>query len=178
MSGNVLYGKNSVTQDNWTGTTAGSSVISKIRADEPFAGNTIGVQSADAAFTAVLNCGGASFARDAIDTRIAGEGLNGNYTYTGSKGGTKGLIDTQTDVGGWPDYTATSAQMDRVRDSDGDGMPDWFETQFGLSNSNKNDGASMTLDKNGRYTNLEMYLHYLVRDIVAAQGEGADYRNL
>jgi hypothetical protein len=57
-------------------------------------------------------------------------------------------------------------------------MPDWFEDQFGLNKSDKNDGTQVTLDKNGRYTNLEMYLHYLVKDIVAGQNAGGNYTKL
>ena len=33
-------------------------------------------------------------------------------------------------------------------------------------------------DKNSRYTNLEMYLHYLVKDIVAGQNAGGSYMKL
>ena len=78
----------------------------------------------------------------------------------------------------WPAYSANDEQLSRVKDSDADGMPDWFEEQFGLGKSNKDDAAAITLDKNGRYTNLEMYLHYLVKDIVAAQNAGGTYTKL
>ena len=176
MTGNVLYGKSSVSADNWTGTTAGSSTIAKIKSTEPFSGNLVCLQSADDAFNAVLAYAGASYARDAIDTRIAGEVKDGSFTYTGSKGGTKGLIDTQTDVGGWPDYSYDKND-ENLRDSDSDGMPNWFEEKFGL-NKSSNDSAKKTIDKNGRYTNLEMYLHYLVKDIVKGGNENASYTKL
>ena len=65
-----------------------------------------------------------------------------------------------------------------MADADGDGMPDWFETACGLNPASGADGAAITLDKKGRYTNLEMYLHYLVRDITAAQTEGGSYTTL
>ena len=65
--------------------------------------------------------------------------------------------------------------MEKVRDTDGDGMPDWFEAQFCLNKSSAADGNAKTLDHKGRYTNLEMYLHYLVRDIVEARNEGGEY---
>ena len=130
------------------------------------------------AFTAVTAYAGASFRRDAIDERIAAETREGKYTYTGSKGGTKGLIDTQSDVGGWPAYGATSEEKDALRDSDGDGIPNAVEEAWGLEKSNNADGKAYTIDPQKRYTNLEMYLHYLVKDIVAGGNAGATYGNL
>ena len=52
-----------------------------------------------------------------------------------------------------------------MQDTDGDGMPDWFEEKAGLDKTNAADGNALTLDPKGRYTNLEMYLQYLVRNI-------------
>ena len=176
MDGNVLSGKSGVNSDNWTGTTAGTSLISKIKSTEPFPGNPISLHSADNAFSAVLDYAGASFARDAIDIRIADETRKGTYTYTGSKGGTKGLIDTQADAGGWPEYKY-NVNDDNLRDSDSDGMPNWFEDQFGL-NKGSNDASGKNLDINGRYTNLEMYLHYLVKDIVSGGNANGTYTQL
>ena len=57
-------------------------------------------------------------------------------------------------------------------------MPDWFEEQFGLDKSKAADASTKNLDIKGRYTNLEMYLHYLVREIVAAGNEDGDYNKL
>ena len=57
-------------------------------------------------------------------------------------------------------------------------MPDWFETQFGLNKTSASDAAAVSLDKNKRYTNLEMYLHYIVRDIVAGGNAKGTYTKL
>ena len=117
--------------------------------------------------------------RDVVDKRACDDAKNGKATYTdGGNGSKNGLIDTQTAVGGWPTYKADADQIARVEDTDGDGMPDWFETQFGLNASSAADGKAKTLDTHGRYTNLEMYLHYLVRDITAAQNAGGEYVSL
>ncbi len=178
MTGNYMYGKDAMTADNWTGTTAKDAVISTIKSSSVFADATVSsyltVHQAQKSFDAVLAYSGASHERDKIDTRIADETKNGTYTYKGSKGGTKGLIDTQSDVGGWPEYKFESTDQ-KLKDSDSDGMPDWFEEKFGLNKSNKDDAAQITLDKYSRYTNLEMYLHYLVKDIVSAQNAGGTY---
>ncbi len=171
-----------MTINNWTGTTASSSLIETVKETSPYASSPFTYHSAEDAFNAVLNYAGASYARDAIDARITKETKDGTATYTGSKGGTKGLIDTQTDVAdatwvdGWPVYTYDKND-DKLRDSDSDGMPNWFEEQFGLDKS-KNDAAGYYLDINGRYTNLEMYLHYLVKDIVKGGNASGTYTTL
>ena len=179
MDGNVFSTNDDWSADNWKGTTASESVVAVIKAASAFkpasGSHYLTIQSAGDAFTAVLAYAGASLKRDAVDTRVTRETKNGNYTYTGSNGGTNGFIDTQTDVGGWPAYTATDAEKAAVQDKDGDGMSDAFEDAFGLDKDSATDGPSKTLDKHGRYTNLEMYLHYLVKDIIAAQNQGGHY---
>ena len=57
-------------------------------------------------------------------------------------------------------------------------MPDWFEKEFGLDASKANDAAEKTLDQYRRYTNLEMYLHYLVREITTSQNNNGEYIKL
>ncbi len=197
VDGNVMHGHDDLTSDNWkAGTSSPVSVYiseanaAKIREDSRYATETYqSVQSGRDCLDPVLTYAGASFARDGIDTRIAKETKDGTFTYKGSNTtakdpSTKGLIDTQTDVAdatwkdGWPVYAASAEQTARIKDSDSDGMPDWFEEEFGLNTKDRNDAAQVTLDKNGRYTNLEMYLHYLVKDIVAGQNAGGNYMKL
>ena len=177
MNGNYMYGQNEMSADNWTGTTASSAVIEKIKATAPFTysnnPSSLTLHGAADAFNAVLDYAGASFARDKVDKRVTEEARKGTATYEGRNGSKNGLIDTQSDVGGWPEYKGGE-----VLDSDSDGMPDWFEEQFGLNKTNGTDGKAVSLDKNGRYTNLEMYLHYLVREIVAGGNTKGTYTKL
>ena len=197
VDGNVMYGHDALTADNWkAGTSSPVSVYiseanaAKIKEASRYATESYqSVQSGRDCLDPVLTYAGASFARDGIDARIAKETKDGTSTYKGSNTtakdpSIKGLIDTQTDVAdatwkdGWPVYAATAEQAARIKDSDSDGMPDWFEEEFGLNTKDRNDAAQITLDKNGRYTNLEMYLHYLVKDIVAGQNAGGNYMKL
>ena len=203
MDGNVMYGQNALTSDNWkAGTSSPVSVyISEANAaaikagDRYETGSYQSVHSGQGCLEPVLNYAGASFSRDNIDARIAKETKDGTSTYQGSKLKDKdgkdikdvsknGLIDTQTDVddgtwvNGWPVYGASEEEISRLRDSDSDGMPDWFEEQFGLGAKDKSDASQKTLDKFGRYTNLEMYLHFLVKDIITAQNAGGTYEKL
>ena len=182
MAGNIMHGQSALTSDNWkAGKTSPVGVyiaegdVSKIKAGAAFTMNVQqNIHSGEGCLDPVLNYAGASLSRDVIDTRIAKETKDKTATYKGSKSGVQGLIDTQGDVGGWPEYAASADELARTNDSDGDGMPDWFEKEFGLDPA-KNDGNGIWLDKNGRYTNLEMYLHYLVKDIVNAGNKGATY---
>ncbi len=136
-------------------------------------------QSAEEAFRLICAVGGASLRRDAVDKRACDDAVSGKATFDdGGNGSTGGIIDTQDAVGGWPEYAATESELAAVKDTDDDGMPDWFEEQFGLNRTNSSDGNEKSLDEKGRYTNLEMYLHYLVRDIVVRQVETGTYNKL
>ena len=107
----------------------------------------------------MLDKAGCSLHRDAVDERIVNEVRNGTFTYTGSNGSTKGLIDTQSDVGGWPELQSA----DKPQDTDYDGIPDEWEEQYGLNANDNADGNAITLVTG--FTNLEVYMRYLVRDL-------------
>ena len=131
------------------------------------------------AFERVIGYSGCSKVRDVVDKRISNETKTGNVTYKdGGNGSTGGIIDSQTAVGGWPEYNATEDEIALCLDTDKDGMPDWFEDRFGLNKSNASDASAKDIDKFGRYSNLEMYLHYLVRNIVETQNSGGVYTGL
>lgn len=135
--------------------------------------------SAKDAFDRICSSAGASLRRDVVDQRACGDAQKGSATYdNGGNGSTGGIIDTQKAVGGWPSYSADNTALAKVADYDRDGMPDWFEDQFGLNKSSASDGNSKTLDKKGRYTNLEMYLHFIVKEIVHTQNIGGEYNKI
>ena len=112
-----------------------------------------------------------------MDERACRDAESGTATFNdGGNGSTGGIIDTPTAVGGWPEYSAaTENEANDKTDTDGDGMPDWFEERFGLDPASASDASAKTLDKLGRYPNLEMYLHWLVRDVMASGTEGGSY---
>ena len=101
---------------------------------------------------------GCSLSRDAIDPRIADEVRRGAYTYNGTTS-TGGLIDTPSDVGGWPEYQTA----DNPKDTDGDGIPDTWEEAHGLNPKSYADSKLETLIV-GK-PNLEVYLCDLVKEL-------------
>jgi len=139
-----------------------------MKLDTPFEiNNNVTTHSAVEAYNKILLYGGASLVRDVIDTRIINETSTGTFTYNGSLGSTKGIIDTQSDVGGWPTYNATTAPLD----TDNDGMPDAWEDTKGLNKNSASDGISTSLD--GGYTNVEVYLNSLVETIINNQNQNS-----
>ena len=116
-------------------------------------------QSAKEAYESVLKYAGASLKYDDVDKRIIANVRNGDYTADGSNGSEKGLIDKASDVGGWPEYKKETGP----KDTDGDGIPDEWETANGLNPKSKADGSKYTLSKT--YTNLEVYLKSLVETL-------------
>ncbi|UII26429.1 pectinesterase family protein [Fulvivirga maritima] len=165
VNGNYMNGSSTVSNDNWQGIDPNPSSKSKseLRSNSAYSFGEITTHSASGAYTAVLAYAGASNDRDAIDARIVNETTNGTYTYNGSNGSSNGLIDTQSDVGGWPAYNSSSAPTD----SDGDGMPDSWENSRGLNSNNASDGSAYTLSS--VYTNVEVYINGLIASIITAQ---------
>ena len=95
--------------------------------------------------------------RDAVDRRVVEEIRTGTATFGASyKGGGKGIIDSQKDVGGWPELRSLPAPVD----TDHDGVPDVWELVHGLNPRDPADGPRATTP--GGYTHLERYLNSLV----------------
>jgi pectate lyase len=156
VADNIVEGSPEVTADNWLGVEVSrADIIENLnygldyRLPEPWPAIAIRPYSATEAFENVLARAGASLPkRDTIDARIVEEVRTGTATH-----GSKGIISSQADVGGWPELKSLPAPLD----SDGDGMPDWWEIQYGLD---PNDPSDSQGDLNGTgYTNVEEYLN-------------------
>lgn len=163
LTGNVVTGNAAVTAANWSGVnyqTGATELLVKLNA--PIAFEAITEQSAELAYVRVLELAGASYKRDAVDTRIVGEVENGTATYSGSKTGYRGIIDSQTDVGGWPVLKTGSV----LKDTDGDGMPDDWEVANKLDPKVANaSGRNLSTG----YDNIEVYMNSLVKTITDKQ---------
>ena len=185
VDGNVNSKYSDVTRDNWTWGMYNQisadnndglydqAVKDSIRLAEPIDYILTTTHTAEDAYEKVLTWAGASLHRDSHDEMIINDTRNGLATYTGP-GNHKGIIDSQEDNkpadadedwSAWPTLNSLPAPAD----SDGDGMPDEWETANGL---NPNDGSDGILRGNDGYTNLENYLNSIVADITTAQYEG------
>jgi pectate lyase len=115
--------------------------------DAPFPSPPIAMDPADVALQRVLTQGGAlPWRRDAADVRV---------TATVRKQTGK-IINTTEEVGGWPELRSLAPPTD----TDGDGMPDFWELAMGLDPSVKDNNEDP--DGDG-YTNLEDYLNWLAQ---------------
>lgn len=160
---NIMSGSDAVTNDNWSGVYPDeSSKKDQCRSDKRFVLSTpmTSEQTAQEAYETVLAKAGCSLVRDVVDTRIVSEVAAGNYTYPGSNGSTGGLIDTPSDVGGWPTYSGTK---DYSLDTDRDGIPNAWETAHGLNPDDPQDAKTTTLQ--APYLNIEVYLNDIVKDL-------------
>ncbi|MBR5464329.1 MAG: pectate lyase [Alistipes sp.] len=134
--------------------------------------------TASKAYEQVLGYAGASLRRDAVDSRTVEHTRASSFYKNGSNGSKNGIIDLPSDVGGYPALIATDEELKRATtDTDKDNIPDYYEALLGLDKS-KNDALLKTLDPQGLYTNFEIYLHFLVQDITAAQTTGGNYTKL
>jgi len=162
VEGNVMEGVTG--PEGPTGTFKGMKVRGKqdapVTVPKPFFEHYVKTHSAKEAYDNVLADVGCNVpVLDDHDKRVIEEVRKGTWTYKGSKSGWLGLPDSQEDVGGWEDYPQVKRPADW--DTDGDGMPNRWETRKGLDPNDSADGAA---DRNGDgYTNLEGYLNWLAR---------------
>lgn len=153
IAGNVMEGSDEVTADNWKGV----GTEKRIKAGQPFPYEPIMEDIPEIAYEKVLAYAGCSHRRDEYDKRVIEEVKTG--TAIGGEtygGGNKGIIDSQNAVGGWPGLK----QGKYSADSDGDGIPDTWETAHGLNPNDPKDGNLYNLNED--YTNIEVYLNSLV----------------
>lgn len=159
INGNYVYDDPEVTNDNWEGVDMHSSfsnygtTLEDIKSDTAFTVAPITEETAEEAFVHVLEYAGAVLPRrDEVDARIAVEVEKGTATFGGSYGSGTGIIDSQEEVGGWPELLTAEAPDD----SDHDGMPDQWETENNLDPNDPSDSPEITASG---YSNLELYIH-------------------
>jgi pectate lyase len=146
IKGNIFEGNDALTADNAQFfdpvEIGGKRQVQTVT--DPFPAPAVQTLAARDAFEAVLATAGASRpVRDAADARIVAE--------VRSHGGS--IIDSQDQVGGWPDLKSEEPPAD----SDHDGMPDDWERRHGLNPRDPADGAQPAA-AGGGFTNLEVYL--------------------
>lgn len=129
----------------------------------PFFEHHVTTQTALGAYKRVLSDVGANRPLDTHDARVIQETLSGTYTYTGTGpyGGYPGLPNSQDDVGGWESYPTETRPA--AWDSDGDGLPNWWESLHGTSpSSTAGDFTEANADAdNDGYTRLDDYLAWM-----------------
>jgi pectate lyase len=151
---NIVDGNDAFTQDNTrffsavefeeTNSDGGKAMKLEVRTvDQPFDAPHITTVPAKYLLEYMLPKVGASLPkRDSVDARLIEDVRN----RTGK------IIDSQTEVGGWPELQSGEVPLD----SDNDGMPDAWELQHKL---NPHDPADAVLIAEDGYSNIEKYLN-------------------
>lgn len=171
--------------------TLDESTKKALKRTTPVETGTVTTHDARMAFERVMDYAGCSLHRDRVDERIVQETRTGTANYQGMNEHNgqgvvegidwksvgypkKGIIDSQDDVipvgesSAWPELV----QGVILKDSDNDGMPDEWEKKYGLNPNDASDRNGKTVDEEGTYTNLEMYMNSLVQKIVEEQNKG------
>lgn len=164
IEGNIMDGNPEVSENNWNGGVQfkgiDQAMMARSRLSKPVPYYPVHTTDAKTALADVLKGAGASLVYDAVDKRILQETITGIEKYGATfEGGGKGIIDSQSEVGGWPELKMAPP----IKDSDNDGMRDDWERKNKL-NPARADNNEYTLDHS--YTNIETYINSLVEHLV------------
>lgn len=114
-----------------------------------FTPSNVSVDSAEEAYTTVLNFAGANYPiRDLVDLRIVDD----------VKNGTGVIIDSQNQVGAWPFYQGGVYPTD----SDNDGIPSDWEIEHGLDPTFAGDANNPNFLSPDGYAWIEAYVNSLI----------------
>ena len=140
-----MAGNESINEDNWNGVGIKGG---KSRADIEMAAprKMFGEPAWSAYEKVIVQRGVGAKPADAVDQRVLVDILSGSGK----------IINSQEEVGGWPELKKGKA----AKDSDGDGVPDKWEKRHGMDRKNPDDGAVVGEDG---YTALEHYLFSLTK---------------
>ena len=121
----------------------------KIASKFLFTPSTVTMSSAKTAYSDVLKSAGVIFpVRDSVDSRIIDD----------VKAGTGMLIDSQNQVGAWPNYQGGFYPQDM----DNDGIPNAWELAHGIDPGFGGDASSSTILSPSGYTWIEEYINSLI----------------
>ncbi len=149
IENNYVENAPEVTADNWKGVA--TKTLEELKLQIEINADNVNTETALKTYHSVIKSAGASKVRDAVDLRLINQ-IKENWVLNGN-----GIIDSQEEVGGWPELETEKAP----KDSDNDGMPDEWEIAHNL-NPGKADDAACNLHEG--YTNLEMYFNELVEN--------------
>lgn len=158
VKGNFVEGSPEVSSNNWLGVamnegTASDTVLSKT--ELAFDAEAVPTQTAQQAYTSVLEQAGASFRRDTLDARIVDDVRQMKGRLIDVQGGYPHGTDYAMTMNAWPFLKTVAAP----KDTDADGMPDDWEKKQGLDPLNPSDASALA--KNSTYMNIEMYINSL-----------------
>ena len=178
VSGNIRENKNHTLSSDKKGDTYKATgyvpTDYEYLVNEPLFPSYATIHTAMDAMKIVTSYAGATMPmRDEQHQRNVRETLEGTWTYKGSKSNIKGEIDNEADItdaanGGWEEWPEEHRAADW--DTDGDGMPDWWEKCVGSNAgvANHNDDP----DGDG-YTLLEDYLEFMAHPYVILEPNGS-----
>jgi len=121
----------------------------KVSSEELFVPSNVTMSSAEAAYADVLNYAGVIYpVRDMVDKRV----------ITDVKTGKGIIIDSQSQVGGWPNYRGDIF----FEDMDNDGLPSDWETAHGLDPAFGGDANNPRMLSPNGYSWIEEYINSLI----------------
>ena len=171
VSGNIRENKNGTLTtdregDTYTYALKNGQVLDwTVFRSAPFFDSQATVETAQAAYRNVLSDVGCNVPElDNHDVRMVNETLTGTYSTTGSYDQVSdGLIDSEEDSGceGFSGLNIITETRPADWDTDGDGIPDWFEDVKGWDTVSANNNVCS--DETTYYTQLEEYLNWMAQ---------------